>query len=76
MVLIPKSAHSPSIFVKGMFNRELKMLHKEFASKNKENLSFRSMYDLPLIQMLDRLNGIKKQFKNIAFIGPNPYFFL
>jgi hypothetical protein len=26
--------------------------------------------------MIDRLNGIRKDFKNIAFIGPNPYFFL
>ena len=26
--------------------------------------------------MITRLQGIKKNFKNIAFIGPNPYFFL
>ena len=26
--------------------------------------------------MIDRLNGIRKDFKNIAFIGPSPYFFL
>jgi hypothetical protein len=26
--------------------------------------------------MIDRLHGIRKDFKRIAFMGPNPYFFL
>ena len=26
--------------------------------------------------MVKRLQGIKKEYKNIAFIGPNPYLFL
>ena len=26
--------------------------------------------------MTNRLQGIKKDFKKVAFIGPNPYFFL
>ena len=34
------------------------------------------MYDLPLMQIINRLKGIKKNFQNIAFIGPNPYLFL
>ena len=61
---------------KQVFNRQLKFLQKERASVNKETLPFQLAYDLPLITLTKRLEGIKKNFKNIAFIGPNPYLFL
>ena len=28
------------------------------------------------MNLVNRLKGIKKTFKNIAFIGPNPYLFI
>lgn len=34
------------------------------------------MFQLPLMQMVNRLNGIKNKFKKVAFIGPNPHLFL
>ena len=43
---------------------------------NKGKPGFQSMYDLPLMQMISRLEGIRHEFKKIAFIGPNPYLFL
>ena len=39
-------------------------------------MPFQLAYDLPLITLTKRLEGIKRNFKNIAFIGPNPYLFL
>ena len=77
MPAIPKkSAHSLSNIKNAIFDRRLKTIQKDFAAQYKGGSAFRSYYDLPLIQMVTRLQGIKKNFKNIAFIGPNPYFFL
>ena len=59
-----------------MFNRDLKRLQRERASVNKETLPFKVAFDLPLITIMKRLTGVKKDFKKIAFIGPNPYLFL
>ena len=61
---------------KQVFNRQLKLLHKDRAAVNKETQMYQLAYDLPLINMTKRLEGIRKKFKNIAFIGPNPYLFL
>ena len=61
---------------KDVFNRGMKLLQRERAAVNKESLAFKVAYDLPLITMTKRLTGIKKEFKKVAFIGPNPYLFL
>ena len=71
-----KSAHSKSNFVSDVFDRNLKSLHRSAASKYKDTPAFRAMFDLPLISMMSRLNAVRKDFKNICFIGPNPYMFL
>ena len=39
-------------------------------------MSFYSKIQLKCGFELSRFKGIKKQFKNIAFVGPNPYLFL
>ena len=54
----------------------MKMKQKSRVSVHKESEAFRAAYDFPLITMTNRLLGIKKDFKKVAFIGPNPYFFL
>lgn len=59
-----------------VFNRALKATQKAAAAPNKEQLAFRTLYDLPLMGSIKRLQGIKRDFKNIAFAGPNPYLFL
>ena len=61
---------------KDVFNRSMKQQQRIRASVNKESLPFKACYDLPLITMAKRLQGIKKDFKNVAFMGPNPYLFL
>ena len=45
-------------------------------SGSKDSTAFKVLYDLPLMTIQKRLTGIRKSFKNIAFLGPNPYFFL
>ena len=45
-------------------------------SGSKDSTAFKVLYDLPLMTIQKRLTGIRKSFKNIAFVGPNPYFFL
>lgn len=59
-----------------VFNRSLKFLHKENATKNRSLPQFNALYDFPLMNLITRLGGIKKNFKKIAFIGPNPDLFL
>ena len=71
-----RSVQSLKISSKQVFNRQLKLLHKDRAAINKETQMYQLAYDLPLINMTKRLEGIRKKFKNIAFIGPNPYLFL
>ena len=61
---------------KDVFNRKLKLAQRGRASVNKETLPFKTAFDLPLITMTKRLPGIKKDFKRVAFLGPNPYLFL
>ena len=61
---------------KEVFNRGLKLQHRHRAAVNKETLPFKACYDLPLMTLVKRLEGIKKEFKKVAFIGPNPYLFL
>jgi hypothetical protein len=71
-----KSAHSKSNFVSDVFDRNVKSIHRTAASQYKDTPPFRAMFDLPLISMMSRLKAVRKEFKNIAFIGPNPYMFL
>lgn len=61
---------------KDVFNRSLKLQHKMRAAPNKESVAFKACYDLPLMTLVNRLQGIKKEFKKVAFVGPNPYLFL
>ena len=61
---------------KDVFNRSLKTQQKANTASFKESLPFKACYDLPLITMAKRLPGIKKNFKRVAFVGPNPYLFL
>jgi hypothetical protein len=61
---------------KEVFNRAIKLQQKERAAVNKETLPFKTCYDLPLMTLMTRLSGIKKKFKKVAFLGPNPYLFL
>ena len=61
---------------KGYFNRALKFTQKSNSAIYKNTQPYQMLYDLPLMTMMKRLTGIKKCFKNIAFIGPNPYLFL
>lgn len=56
---------------KATFNRELK-----FLQKNVPKTYDGTLYDLPLMNMVNRVKGIRKDFKSIAFIGPNPDLFL
>ena len=71
-----RSMHSPSKFVADVFDRPQKSLHRSHAAKNKESPVFKSMYDLPLMQIISRLKGVRHSFKRVAFIGPNPHLFL
>ena len=71
-----KSAHSKSNFVSDVFYRKLKSLHRSAAAQYKDTPPFRAMFDLPLISMMSRLKAVRKDFKNVIFIGPNPYMFL
>ena len=52
------------------------MLQKERASNYKESVAFKTAFDLPLQTSINRLQGIRRTFHNVAFIGPNPYYFL
>lgn len=61
---------------RSVFNSALKRSQRDTAAVNKQSLEFRALYDLPLMQVVKNLPGIKKNFYNIGFIGPNPYFFL
>jgi hypothetical protein len=47
-------------------------LQKESAAANRTLPQYNALYDFPLMNLITRLGGIKKNFKNIAFIGPNP----
>ena len=49
---------------------------KEAQSIYKDSPAFDAFYTLPVARLLARLDGIKKKFKKVAFIGPNPYTFL
>jgi len=59
-----------------MFNRELKSKQRGNAAKFKETTGFRALFDLPLMTMIKRLPGIKKEYESVSFVGPNPYLFL
>eukprot|EP00347_Sterkiella_histriomuscorum_P009114 403342468 len=59
-----------------VFNRPLKFAQKSNSAIFKETQSYQALYDFPLMTMISRLQGIKKNFRNIVFIGPNPYLFL
>ncbi|CDW79540.1 UNKNOWN [Stylonychia lemnae] len=59
-----------------VFNRSLKFSQKSNSAIFKETKPYMTLYDLPLMNIVNRLKGIKKTFKNIAFIGPNPYLFI
>ena len=59
-----------------MYNRAWKNAQKERASVFKEQIAFKSLYDLPLMNLVTRLTGIRRDFKTVAFVGPNPYLFL
>ncbi len=59
-----------------VYNRTLKQAQKARVSGSKDSTAFKVLYDLPLMTIQKRLTGIRKSFKNIAFVGPNPYFFL
>jgi hypothetical protein len=43
---------------------------------NKLEKPYQTAFDLPLMTLVNRIKGIKKEFKNIAFVGPNPYLLL
>jgi len=43
---------------------------------NKETESYKAAFDFPVMNLVSRMQGIKKEFKKIAFIGPNPYLFI
>jgi hypothetical protein len=63
--------------VKGaLFDRTLKQAQKGRSAVFKESLSYKAVYDLPVMNLVKRVQGIKKEFRRIAFIGPNPYLFL
>ena len=59
-----------------MFDRKRKTLQKTIAVEYKDTKEFAAMTQLPLMQMVNRLNGIKNKFSKVAFIGPNPHLFL
>ena len=59
-----------------MFDRKIKTLQKNIAAEFKDSQEFAAMTQLPLMQIVNRLNGIKNKFSKIAFIGPNPHLFL
>ena len=59
-----------------IFNRPLKIAQKGRSAEHKETPSYQAAFDFPLMNLVKRMQGIKKDFKNIAFVGPNPYLFL
>ena len=59
-----------------LFDRALKQAQKARAASFKESTSFKAFFDLPVMNLVKRVQGIKKEFKRIAFVGPNPYLFL
>lgn len=71
-----RSMHSPSKFVADVFDRSQKSIHRSHVAQNKDTILFKSLYDLPLMQMIARLKGVRKTFKRVAFVGPNPHLFL
>ena len=71
-----KQTQSVKATTQTVFNRSLKFQQKAQAAKNRSLPQFNALYDFPLMNLVTRLGGIKKQFTKIAFIGPNPDLFL
>ncbi len=63
-------------FGKLIFDREQLLRNRQFASSYKSSNSARAFFDLPLISMVHKLTATKRDFKNLAFVGPNPASFV
>eukprot|EP00826_Nyctotherus_ovalis_P047820 TRINITY_DN5560_c0_g1_i1.p1 TRINITY_DN5560_c0_g1~~TRINITY_DN5560_c0_g1_i1.p1 ORF type:complete len:247 (-),score=39.77 TRINITY_DN5560_c0_g1_i1:20-760(-) len=59
-----------------IFNRSKLLANKEYAALHKRSNSHRSYFDLPLLSIANKLTPIKRELTSLAFIGPNPGFFL
>jgi NADH dehydrogenase [ubiquinone] 1 alpha subcomplex assembly factor 5 len=63
-------------FSKLIFDRSKLVMNKEYAALHKKSNAHRSYFDLPLVSIINKLTPIKRNLTSLAFIGPNPYFFL
>jgi len=59
-----------------IYNEKLLLQNKEFSAKFKDSNYFNFFYDINLKHSLNSLFIIKKDIKNIVFVGPNPNLFL
>jgi hypothetical protein len=59
-----------------IFNEKLLLQNKEFSAKFKDSNYFNFFYDINLKHSLNSLFMVKKEIKNIVFVGPNPSLFL
>lgn len=59
-----------------LFNEDLYLANKDFASKFKDNSYNKALYDINLLNTLNSLFLVKKDIENIVFVGPNPYLLL
>jgi len=58
------------------FDRLKLIKNKDYASQFRGSSYQKELFDYSTITMCDHLSAIKKQFKNIAFMGYNPETFL
>jgi hypothetical protein len=63
-------------FTNNIVNKETYKFNKNFASKFRESIQFKNLYDLNLLNLINSIFLIKKELDTIVFMGNNPDLFL